>query len=349
MDQYRELILSILAAQLKGIPVDLMQEIGRAWQQDPRQSIGQRLLRRNLLSDDDFRLLERLADEAIRACDGNPIAVLEALGGKAQLDAIFAGEVPYSPTDDTVSTAVAEAETAPMVGHPYLVTGTSRLTPLTETPGRYTQISEHGKGGMGRVLLVHDTNMGRDVAFKELLPPSDSTNTTEESPARAVAAMAARFLLEGRITAQLEHPSIVPVYEIGQRRDGTLYYTMKLVRGQTFARALAGCKTLEQRLRLLPHFVDLCQAIAYAHDRGVIHRDIKPSNVMIGAFGETVVLDWGIAKVKKEEDIYRRDIAENVETSSRRRGGYTADCIWRCNWNPTVYGARTGERVARSN
>jgi serine/threonine-protein kinase len=102
-----------------------------------------------------------------------------------------------------------------------------------------------------------------------------------------------------RITGRLSHPSIVHIYEMGARDDGTLYYTMPLVRGRTLAEEIRRRGTLQERLRLIPHFDDLCHGIAYAHSQGVLHRDLKPENVMVGPFGETVVLDWGLAKVTR--------------------------------------------------
>ncbi len=166
-----------------------------------------------------------------------------------------------------------------------------------ELKGRYTGGGPAARGGMGRVLVVRDQQLGRDVALKELLPgvgPEESTGDLTE-PRRA------RFTREARITAQLQHPAITPVYELGYRPDGTLYYTMKLVRGKTLSQAIGDASSFEDRRRLLPHFVDLCQAIAYAHSRGVLHRDIKPDNVMVGEYGETVVVDWGLAKVRGQE------------------------------------------------
>ncbi|HEY3669036.1 MAG TPA: protein kinase, partial [Polyangiaceae bacterium] len=109
------------------------------------------------------------------------------------------------------------------------------------------------------------------------------------------------FLREARVTGALEHPGIVPVYELGRRADGTLYYTMSVVHGRTLAQAMLECRNLDERLELVNHFCGLCQAIAYAHSRGVVHRDIKPENVMIGEFGETVVLDWGMAKLCRSD------------------------------------------------
>lgn len=152
---------------------------------------------------------------------------------------------------------------------------------------RYLIRSEHARGGIGRILVAWDRELEREVALKELL-------------AAPASAAAARFLREARITARLEHPAIVPIHEIVKRSDNSLYYTMKLVRGTTLRQAIAECSTTSKRLRLLPHFLDICQAIAYAHSRGVVHRDIKPSNVMIGAFGETLVIDWGMAKDSSE-------------------------------------------------
>ncbi len=165
---------------------------------------------------------------------------------------------------------------------------------LDEIEGRYEPIGEHSRGGMGRILLVHDKSIGREVALKELLPASEDAQ--DSTPARHSGAAVARFMREARLTGQLEHPGIVPVYEVGQRAGGGHYYTMKLVRGKTLRGALEETSCLDDRIRLLPHMVDLCQAVAYAHSRGVIHRDLKPDNVMIGEFGETVVIDWGIAK-----------------------------------------------------
>ena len=169
---------------------------------------------------------------------------------------------------------------------------------------------------MGRVLLVHDEHLGRDIALKELLPelaPATVDQSPKPSPVRMSVPLVARFLQEAQITGQLEHPSNVPVYELGYRKDGSLYYTMKLVRGRSLSRAIKQAGTLRERLKLLPHFVDLCQAVAYAHSRGVIHRDLKPDNVMVGEFGETVLIDWGLAKVRGKEDVHADGLAETLK------------------------------------
>ncbi|TNF31323.1 MAG: serine/threonine protein kinase, partial [Deltaproteobacteria bacterium] len=166
------------------------------------------------------------------------------------------------------------------------------LGPLTEEhAGRYRTRGEEdlvAAGGIGRVMRAIDTHLGREVAVKEL---------RAERLGAGLDAAEQRFVEEARVTGGLEHPSIVPVHELGRRPDGSLYYTMKLVRGRTLEQALAEADGLEGRLALLGHFVDLCQAVAYAHDKQVIHRDLKPANVMVGAFGETIVIDWGLARV----------------------------------------------------
>jgi WD40 repeat protein len=181
---------------------------------------------------------------------------------------------------------------------------------------------EIGRGGIGRVLLAMDGHLGREVALKELLPERGAAGS-ELGPSSGLSTAMLRFLREARVTGQLEHPNIVPVYELGKRADGTLYYTMKMVRGRTLGAAFGAAPELAGRLALLKHFVDLCQAIGYAHSRGVVHRDIKPENVMLGEFGETVVLDWGLAKVRGQRDLRARELEREVRLLQDAEQGQT--------------------------
>ena len=185
-------------------------------------------------------------------------------------------------------------------------------TVTDEMPGRYEAKEELARGGSGRILIVLDKHIGRNIAMKELLQDLNKDHSkTDELQEEAIRN---RFLREARVTGGLEHPSIVPVYEIGRHADGSFYYTMRLVKGTTMLNAIKKCANVFQRLELLPHFLNVCNAVAYAHSKGVINRDLKPSNVMIGEFGETVVLDWGLAKMKdsNEETIFVRQISGGV-------------------------------------
>jgi len=151
----------------------------------------------------------------------------------------------------------------------------------------YQILGEIARGGMGTVLKGHDTDLGRDVALKVL----------NEGLAQKAAALD-RFVEEAQIGGQLQHPGIVPVYELGVMSDERPYFTMKLVKGRTLSALLEQRATLaEDRHRFLSIFEAVCQTVAYAHSKGVIHRDLKPANVMVGAFGEVQVVDWGLAKV----------------------------------------------------
>ena len=129
---------------------------------------------------------------------------------------------------------------------------------------------------------VHDRELGRDIAIKELISRGHLSEV--------------RFLREALITARVEHPSIVPVYEAGRWADGTPFYAMKLVSGRPLRDLIAERRNVDERLGLLHHVIAVADAIAYAHGRNIIHRDLKPSNVIVGDFGETVVIDWGLAK-----------------------------------------------------
>jgi len=307
MDRDREFLFGLFAAQLKGISPGEMIFAAAAWAADPSISLAQRLVDQDLLAVRDRELLERLVEDAIRAHGGDAAQALRSFGGEKRIQEVL---------PDMFTPAELDAmDTVPMSEADFSLGSASEIAEVEEAPGRYTFISQHAKGGMGHVLLVHDQYLGRSVAFKELLPAStDAESGESDTPIRHTTSLVARFLKEARVTGQLEHPAIVPVYEIGRRKDGSPYYTMRLVRGKTLSRALRDCQGLSERLALLPNFIDLCQAIAYAHSRGVIHRDIKPGNVMVGQFGETVVLDWGLAKVRETEDVNAEGIERILQT-----------------------------------
>ncbi len=147
--------------------------------------------------------------------------------------------------------------------------------------------TELASGGMGRITRAFDRRLGREVAVKEMLDQG----------------LRSRFEREVWITARLQHPAIVPIYEAGTFPDGSTFYTMRLVPGRSLADAINEASTLEARLRLLPHVRAAAEAVAYAHSRGVIHRDLKPGNILVGEFGETVVIDWGLAKQAGDAEV----------------------------------------------
>ena len=164
------------------------------------------------------------------------------------------------------------------------------------TRSRYRILRLHARGGLGEILAAHDEDLHREVALKRLL-----RRPGQEAEGRG------RFLREAEITSQLEHPGVVPVYGLGQASDGSPVYAMRLIRGQTFQEAVdrfhaadrPGRDRTERTLafrQLLNRFVSVCNTVAYAHSRGVLHRDLKPGNILLGSYGETVVVDWGLAK-----------------------------------------------------
>jgi eukaryotic-like serine/threonine-protein kinase len=147
---------------------------------------------------------------------------------------------------------------------------------------RYTSIRPIGSGGMGRVFAARDETLGRDVAIKISHAPIADTDLDH------------RLRQEAQVLAQLEHPGIVPVHTLGRLGDGRVFYVMKLVRGQTLTEASAQPLSESAALAIFERVAD---AVAFAHARGVVHRDLKPSNIMIGSFGEVLVMDWGVAKI----------------------------------------------------
>jgi tetratricopeptide (TPR) repeat protein len=240
-------------------------------------------------------------DPVIGGCQQTVEALLE----------FSAAPLPFAATADAVTVGAA--------AHP----GSSEPLPRTmrsrdrygaiaaEAAGRYSLESPLGEGGFGRVDAVFDAQLERSVAMKLLLPPEGIAD--ELTASAMLRGREARFINEARITGKLEHPGIVPIYELGRRGpDGELYYVMRLIKGHDFEATLRG-KAFDERLKRLPRFVDASNAVAYAHSRGVIHRDLKPENIMLGDYGETLVVDWGLAKVKGEEDLQESAFADGIE------------------------------------
>ncbi len=155
-------------------------------------------------------------------------------------------------------------------------------------PRAYDDRATVAEGGMGRITSATDRRLDRRVAIKELTDPSPVT--------------CRRFEREALVTARLQHPSIVPIYEAGRWPSGEPFYAMKLIEGRTLRDVVREAKDLDARLALLPHVLAVADALAYAHEHGIIHRDLKPHNVLVGGFGETVVIDWGLAKELAADD-----------------------------------------------
>jgi serine/threonine-protein kinase len=184
-----------------------------------------------------------------------------------------AGGDGYATTEPGTENTTGEATIVPTWG----------VTSIVALPDPGYQLGELiGRGGMGEVVVAQDQRVGREVAVKRIRSKSPTHDAVQ------------RFLREARIQARLDHPAIVPVYELGTDADGRPYFTMKRLTGVTLAKRLADHGPIQPLLRA---FVDVCLAIQLAHSRGVVHRDLKPSNIMLGDYGEVYVIDWGVARV----------------------------------------------------
>jgi len=180
---------------------------------------------------------------------------------------------------------------------------------------KYVALDRIAQGGMGTVYRVRDRELGRDVALKVIRLPEASPD------------IAARMLREARTLARLEHPGIVPVHDVGRLSDGRVFYAMKLVRGAPLDRLPTS--TLADRLRIVER---ICEAVAFAHAHGVIHRDLKPQNVMVGPFGEVLVMDWGVAKL----------VGDVSSLGSLEGGGEVADLVVEAGAPTTGHGVVLG-------
>jgi serine/threonine-protein kinase len=283
----RNLLFGILALQMDFISRDALIAAMHAWVLDKAKPLGLILYEQSHLGVERLRLLEAIVAEHLKAHGNDVQQSLAALSSvssvKQNLQAIDDPELHVSL--DVIGSNVAPRDPVTAVDD------------VQQAGPRFRILRPHAQGGLGAISVAEDLELHREVALKEIQEKhADDPHSRD------------RFLLEAEITGGLEHRGIVPVYSLGSYADGRPFYAMRFIKGDNLMEASQrfhqadkpgrdpGERSLALR-RLLGRFVDVCNAVAYAHSRGVLHRDLKPGNIMLGKFGETLVVDWGLAKV----------------------------------------------------
>ncbi len=297
----RNLLFGIIALQMDFIDREALVKSMSGWVLDKTKPLGHILRDQGALGQDELTLLEALVEKHLQKHGNDPEKSLAAVN---QLDTSLDELHVLSDTDVQASLGhVSENKTLPDASNeqdPYHTVAFQGAKPgIAE---RYRILRPHAKGGLGQVSVALDQELHREVALKEI--QNQYADNLENR---------ARFLVEAEITGGLEHPGIVPVYGLGQYADGRPYYAMRFIRGDNlkeavkrFHQAESGQRDPGKRMvafrQLLGRFLDVCNAMAYAHARGVLHRDLKPGNIMLGQYGETLVVDWGLAKLVSQKE-----------------------------------------------
>jgi eukaryotic-like serine/threonine-protein kinase len=296
----RNMLVGIVALQRDFISRDELIDAMNEWARNKARSLGQVLLDRASLDHDTQVLLDTLVDRELEQLESERMSQFTTLvAAPAAVDLELSG----GPAD-----------------------GSSGAEPVADEPSpvwdaglraRYRVLWPHARGGLGQIHVAEDTELHRQVALKEIQPHHAHNPISRE-----------RFLFEAEITAKLEHPGIVPVHGLGTYPDGRPFYTMRLIRGEDLMTAIRRFHAAESRdfaglefRWLLQRFHDVCNTIAYAHSRGILHRDLKPGNIMLGPFGETLVMDWGVAKPVGQPEIGSGVAAEPSPTRIRPQSG----------------------------
>jgi serine/threonine-protein kinase len=298
LDPSRDLLFGLLALQ-NGL-VDQAQLVAafHAWTRDKNQSMADHLVGRGDLEVEERVLLEGLVAQHLKRHRGDSERSLAAIPM-----GVSTRESLAQVGDADIAASLAQlASGSTQAGADGDRTATYSVGTATSEGQRFRILRPHAKGGLGAVFVALDTELHREVALKQILDSHADDPVSRK-----------RFLLEAEVTGGLEHPGIVPVYGLGSYTDGRPYYAMRFIRGDSLKEAIdqfhadeslktaPGRRSLELS-KLLRRFLDVCNAIDYAHSRGILHRDIKPANVIVGRHGETLVVDWGLAKTIGRSD-----------------------------------------------
>jgi len=288
MSVEQHLLFAVLAFEDELLDLQQFTSACRAWATDKSKSLADQLTERGWVTPEDRVFIEKKAARKLAKHQNDP---------RVTLNSVTRGDVCDALLTQVGDTDVQQSLSSWPSAAPVLIETIGQTLDESEQPkSRYTWINEVGTGGLGKVWLARDNNLSREVALKEIKPGSASSEAVR------------RLIKEAQITGQLQHPGIVPVYEINH--EGRPFYTMKLVRGETLSKTIrehherkqAGDDDPLSERRLIRIFLSVCDAIAYAHSRGVIHRDLKPENIVLGEFGEAIVLDWGLARQVNSDD-----------------------------------------------
>ncbi len=306
----RNLLFGILAVQMDFISRDALVTAMNAWVLTKDKPLGEILVNQKALAADRRMLLEALVQEHLKQHGNDAEKSLAAVSSVGSVR-----EDLRQIADPQVQASLVHLPAAHPVADPYATQARS-VGSSTSLGTRFRILRPHAEGGLGKVSVARDEELSREVALKEI-----KERHADNPDSRA------RFLLEAEITGGLEHPGIVPVYGLGQYADGRPYYAMRFIRGDSLQEAVkrfhgsenkrldSGERAVDLR-RLLGRFLDVCNAIAYAHSRGVLHRDLKPGNIMLGQYGETLVVDWGLAKAQDRPELMTASVEGPIRPSS---------------------------------
>ena len=286
----RNLLFGMLALQMDFVTRDALIAAMHAWVLDKSKSLGELLESQRALTAQHHALLAALVEAHLARHNDDPeqsLAAITSTGlARQQLEQLSQGELAET-FSHILGNTPAHAESSTLAYQPERLDDT-----------RFAILRAYAKGGLGEVFVARDMELNREIALKEIQP-----RHAHDLVSRA------RFVQEAEITGGLEHPGIVPVYGFGKYADGRPYYAMRLIHGESLKVAIrhfhsAASQTQSEhslRLRqLLNAFLTVCQALQYAHSRGIVHRDIKPDNILLGKYGETLLVDWGLAKPVKQ-------------------------------------------------